>query len=90
MVDYDWATDRKIWHKFEAHAVRLGSLRNAPEIVLERALDGLLNFWIFVSMCLIVRLAFVVVDAIAVFARASRCRGFRCRAQAITPCSTLT
>jgi hypothetical protein len=51
------------------YAVRLGKLRYSPEsIVLERALDALRNFWIFVSMYLIVTLAFVVVFAIAVFA----------------------
>jgi hypothetical protein len=51
------------------YAMRLGKLRNSPEaIVLERALDALRNFWIFVSMYLIVWLAFIVVFAIAIFA----------------------
>ncbi len=48
---------------------RLGKLRYTPNPeVLESALDALRNFWIFVSMYLIVVLALIVIGAIAVFA----------------------
>jgi hypothetical protein len=51
------------------YASRLGSLRYTKEpIILERALDALRNFWIFVGMYLVVVLALIVIGAIAVFA----------------------
>jgi hypothetical protein len=51
------------------YASRLGKLRYTSDpIILERALEALRNFWIYISMYLVVWLSLIVIVAIAVFA----------------------